>query len=205
VLVVRWFGCVTGGCWCPRATSVSAAISVSTAKLPSFSASAVSGNATVAASVGMVGATNTLPSSVTESTAPDPAFPPLLAFLALLPSLATPLLFNCLSVGIFLITSYKKIINKKRGYKNAVTTTFVKQYKQYKLFYRKKRGNAQARVLLLNTTIDFFGLRNLRKNALKPVHKKVSNTCVTRGLQSRLAPGQLLRPEITGTILIISR
>jgi hypothetical protein len=108
------------------------------AKLPSFSASAVSGTATasvsaaavsgtatVAAAVSMVAATDTLPSFV-----PNPAFPPLLAFLALLPSLATLLLGNRLSVGIFLITSYKNIINKKRGYKNTVTTASVKQYKQ---------------------------------------------------------------------------
>jgi hypothetical protein len=53
-------------------------------------------------------------------------------------------------------------------------------------------------------SIDFFCIRNFRENALKPACKKVSNTCVTRGLQSRLAPGQLLRPEIAGTILIIS-
>jgi hypothetical protein len=85
------------------------------AKLPSFSASAVSGTATasvsaaavsgtatVAAAVSTVGATDTLPSSV-----PDPAFPPLLAFLTLLPSLTTLLLGNrlCLSVGIFFLNN----------------------------------------------------------------------------------------------------
>ena len=72
---------------------------------------AVSGTATVAAAVSTVGATDTLPSSV-----PDPAFPPLLAFLALLLSLATLPLGNRLSRPwsfFFLISSYKKNINKK--------------------------------------------------------------------------------------------
>jgi hypothetical protein len=39
-------------------------------------------------------------------------------------------------------------------------------------FIREKKGNAQARLLLLKTTVDFFCLRNLRENALKPVLKK---------------------------------